>query len=73
MPTEYILEVYEPGDRRAHNEYISSTPFSTFSVGDTIKTETQGTARIINIGHIVSKLPGSERITHIAMVYTSIS
>ncbi len=73
MPTEYILEVYEPDDRRAHNEYISSTPFSTFSVGDTIKTETQGTARITSIGHMVSKLPGSERITHITMVYTSIS
>lgn len=72
MPTEYILEVYEPDDRRVHNEYISSTPFGSFSVGDTVKTETQGTALIISISHMVSQLPESERITHITMLYTSI-
>ncbi|SLJ85948.1 hypothetical protein [Psychrobacter sp. DAB_AL43B] len=72
MSTEYILEVYESDDRRANNKYISSTPFGAFSVGDTVKTETQGTARITSIGHMVSQLPKSERITHITMLYTSI-
>ena len=72
MSTEYILEVYEPGGRHGHNQYTSSTPFGAFSVGDTVKTETQGTARITSIGHIVSQLPESERITHITMLYTSI-
>lgn len=72
MPTQYILEVYEPNDQRAHNEYISSTPFGSFSVGDTIKTETQGTARITRIGHLVTQMPGSETITHLTMLHTSI-
>ncbi|WEV50222.1 hypothetical protein OZX61_12805 (plasmid) [Acinetobacter sp. ESL0695] len=72
MSIDYILEVYEPGDKRAHNQYRSSTPFGAFSVGDTIKTQTQGTARIIHIGHFVSQIPGSERITHVTMIYTSI-
>lgn len=72
MSTEYILEVYEPDDKRAHNSYSSSTPFGAFSVGDTIKTQTQGTARITGVGHVVSQLSESERITHITMLYTSI-
>lgn len=72
MSTEYILEVYEPDDRRAHNEYISATPFGAFSVGDTVKTETQGTARITSIGHLVTQFPGRDKITHITMLYTSI-
>lgn len=72
MPTDYILEVYEPEDTRAHNTYYSSTPFGTFSVGDTVKTETQGTARITRIGHLVTKLPGSENTTHLISLYTTI-
>ena len=72
MSTEYILEVYEPEDKRAHNSYSSSTPFGAFSVGDTIKTETQGTARITSVGHMVSQFLESENITHITSLYTSI-
>ena len=71
MPTEYVLEVYEPDDRLTRNEYISSMPFGAFSVGDTVKTETQGTARIISISHLVYQIPGTETITHKTMIYTS--
>jgi len=72
MLTEYILEVYEPEDRLTRNEYISSMPFGAFSVGDTVKTETQGTARITSISHLVFQIPGSEKITHKTMLYTSL-
>lgn len=71
MPTEYKLEVYEPHDDRACNHYYSSSPFGAFSVGDTVKTETQGTARITSIGHLVYQLQDSDNITHITMLYTS--
>ncbi|MDF2416276.1 hypothetical protein GWP85_01960 [Acinetobacter beijerinckii] len=72
MSTEYILEVYEPNDTLTRNEYISSTPFGAFSVGDIVKTETQGSARITSISHLVYKLPESEKVTHKTMLYTSI-
>ena len=71
MSTEYVLEVYEPEDNRDHNSYTSSTPFGAFSVGDTIKTQTQGTAHITKIGHMVSQVKEGEGITHITMLYTS--
>lgn len=71
MSTEYVLEVYEPKDDRAHNSYSSSTPFGAFSVGDTIKTQTQGTARIAKIGHMVSQVEEGGDITHIISLYTS--
>lgn len=47
-------------------------PFGAFSVGDTVKTETQGTARITSISHLVFQIPGSEKITHKTMLYTSL-
>ena len=72
MRTEYILEVYESEDRLTRNEYISSMPFGAFSVGDTVKTETQGTARITSISHLVFQIPESETITHKIMLYTSL-
>lgn len=72
MPTEYKLEVYEPEDDRAHNGYYSSMPFGAFSVGDTIKTETQGTAYIKRVGHLVTQLPNSDKITHTTMLFTSL-